>query len=98
MYLRTERKKYSCHSKLVSTLLMLLSSVLSWRVSRALKEGHAAARTRTESDSVIRESDFCVAVEGRDGDMFSLLLEADLEIQEQAGRPVAVKLAKVTMK
>ena len=28
-------EKYSCHSKLVSTLPMLLWSVLSWRVSRA---------------------------------------------------------------
>ena len=28
-------KKYSCHSKLVSTLSMLLLSVLSWRASRA---------------------------------------------------------------
>ena len=29
------KKKYSCHSKLVSTLSMLLLSVLSWRVSQA---------------------------------------------------------------
>ena len=30
-------EKYSCHSKLVSTLSMLLLSVLSWRVSQAWK-------------------------------------------------------------
>ena len=30
-----ELREYSCHSKLVSTLSMLLLSVLSWRVSRA---------------------------------------------------------------
>ena len=29
------KKKYSCHSKLVSTLSMLLLSVLSWRVFQA---------------------------------------------------------------
>ena len=34
-YLGTERKKCSCHSKLVSNLSVLLSSVLTWRVFQA---------------------------------------------------------------
>ena len=33
------KKKYSCHSKLVSTLSVLLLSVLSWRASRAWNLG-----------------------------------------------------------
>ena len=34
-------EKYSCHSKLVSTLSMLLLSVLSWRVSLARNPNHS---------------------------------------------------------
>ena len=50
--------------------------------------------TNKESDPV-SDSEFCVTVKWQDEDVFSLL-EADLKTQEQAGKPVVKKLAKVT--
>ena len=54
----------------------------------------AAARTHRDTDS-ISESDFCITVaQNEDNDVLSML-EADLDIQEKEGKPVAEKLAKV---
>ena len=53
------------------------------------RSGSKNTHQQSESDY---GSHFCVAIEGQDEDVF-LLLEADLEIQEQAGKPVAIKLA-----
>ena len=50
--------------------------------------------THRDTDS-ISESDFCITVaQNEENDVFSLL-EADLDIQEKEGKPVAEKLAKV---
>ena len=39
----------------------------------------------------LSESDFCVSIEGQDEDVF-FLLEADIEIQEQVGKPITEKV------
>ena len=50
--------------------------------------------THRHTDS-ISESDFCITVaQNEENDVFSLL-EADLDLQEKEGKPVAEKLAKV---
>ena len=50
--------------------------------------------THRHTDS-LSESDFCIAVaRNEENDVFPLL-EADLDIQEKEGKPVAEKLAKV---
>ena len=50
--------------------------------------------THRDTDS-ISESDFCIiVVQNEDNDVFSLL-QADLDIQEKEGKPVADQLAKV---
>ena len=50
--------------------------------------------THTDTGS-ISESDSCITVaQNEENDVFSLL-EADLDIQEKEGKPVAEKLAKV---
>ena len=42
-----------------------------------------------DTDSTISESDFCITVaQNEENDVFSLL-EADLDIQEKEGKPVA---------
>ena len=64
------------------------------RVSTDSKKKGCAAGGSKEEDSA-SESDFCVTLQGPDEDVFALL-EADLEKEEQAGKPVAEKLANIT--
>ena len=52
-------EKYSCYSKLVSTFLMLLSSVLSWRVSQAWNPHHTWAQVLEACDSLMTVASFC---------------------------------------
>ena len=63
------------------------------RVSTDSKKKGCAAGGSKEEDSA-SESDFCVTLQGPKKDVFALL-EADLE-KEQAGKPVAEKLANIT--
>ena len=60
------------------------------RVSTDSKKKGCAAGGSKEEDSA-SESDFCVMLQGPEEDVFALL-EADLEKEEQAGKPVAEKL------
>ena len=64
------------------------------RVSTESKKKGCAAGGSKEEDSA-SESDFCVTFQGPEEDVFALL-EADLEKEEQAGKPVAEKLANIT--
>ena len=64
------------------------------RVSTDSKKKGCAAGGSKEED-LASESDFCVTLQGPEEDMFALL-EADLEKEEQAGKPVAEKLANIT--
>ena len=57
------------------------------------KKGCAAGGSKKEDSA--SESDFCVTLQGPEEDVFALL-EADLEKEEQAGKPVAEKLANIT--
>ena len=64
------------------------------RVSTDSKKKGCAAGGSKEEDSA-SDSDFCVTLQGPEEDVFALL-EADLEKEEQAGKPVAEKLANIT--
>ena len=64
------------------------------RVSTESKNKGCAAGGSKEEDSA-SESDLRVKFEGPEEDVFSLL-EADLEKEEQAGKPVSDKLANIT--
>ena len=64
------------------------------RVSTDCKKKGCAAGGSKEEDSA-SESDFCVTLQGPEEDVFALL-EADLEKEEQAGKPVAEKLVNIT--
>ena len=59
------------------------------------KKGCSAGGSKEEDSA--SESDFCVTLQGPEEDVFALL-EADLEKKEdQAGKPVAEKLANITI-
>ena len=70
------------------------SAPMITKVQMAAPGAEARTPSHRDTDS-ISESDFCITeAQNEENDVFSLL-EADLDIQEKEGKPVAEKLAKV---